>query len=271
LERVVLKALAKAPVDRFATAGEFAQALRTPEALQDDGEDESIAVLPFANLSTDPDTEYFSDGMTEEIIDTLARIPGLRVAARTSSFAFRGRAVDVAEVGEKLKVATVLEGSVRRAGNHLRITAQLIKVADGFHLWSERYDREMTDVFAIQEEIAQAISRRLTLKDRGGIPAFRGDFTLPSAAGEGEVTVTPPTRNLDAYHNSSRPSTASVRHWHSTPTMRRLTQDSPTRGRFSGFTAWCPPPRSCPRPARQSSARSSWLPISRRRIVPPAR
>jgi serine/threonine-protein kinase len=200
LERVVLKALAKAPVDRFATAGEFAQALRTPEALQDDGEDESIAVLPFANLSTDPDTEYFSDGMTEEIIDTLARIPGLRVAARTSSFAFRGRAVDVAEVGEKLKVATVLEGSVRRAGNHLRITAQLIKVADGFHLWSERYDREMTDVFAIQEEIAQAISRRLTLKDRGGIPAFRGDFTLPSAAGEGEVTVTPPTRNLDAYH-----------------------------------------------------------------------
>jgi serine/threonine protein kinase len=200
LERVVLKALAKAPVDRFATAGEFAEALRTPETLQDDGEDESIAVLPFANLSTDPDTEYFSDGMTEEIIDTLARIPGLRVAARTSSFAFRGRAVDLAEIGAKLKVTTVLEGSVRRSGNRLRITAQLIKVADGFHLWSERYDREMTDVFAIQEEIAQAISKRLTLKERFFDFNISGDFHLPSGRREDELTVTPPTRNLDAYH-----------------------------------------------------------------------
>jgi eukaryotic-like serine/threonine-protein kinase len=200
LERVVLKALAKAPVDRFATAGEFAEALRTPETLQDDGEDESIAVLPFANLSTDPDTEYFSDGMTEEIIDTLARIPGLRVAARTSSFAFRGRAVDLAEIGAKLKVTTVLEGSVRRSGNRLRITAQLIKVADGFHLWSERYDRDMTDVFAIQEEIAQAISKRLTLKERFFDFNISGDFHLPSGRREDELTVTPPTRNLDAYH-----------------------------------------------------------------------
>jgi len=200
LERVVLKALAKAPVDRFATAGEFAEALRTPATLQDDGEDESIAVLPFANLSTDPDTEYFSDGMTEEIIDTLARIPGLRVAARTSSFAFRGRAVDLAEIGAKLKVTTVLEGSVRRSGNRLRITAQLIKVADGFHLWSERYDREMTDVFAIQEEIAQAISKRLTLKERFFDFNISGDFQLSSGRREGELTVTPPTRNLDAYH-----------------------------------------------------------------------
>jgi TolB-like protein/Tfp pilus assembly protein PilF len=186
LERAVLKALAKAPADRFATAAQFADALRAwTSPMQDDVAEESIAVLPFANLSVDPDTEYFSDGITEEIIDTLARLPGLRVAARTSSFAFRGRAVDVAEVGAKLKVAAVLEGSVRKSGSQLRITAQLIKVADGFHLWSERYDREMTDVFAIQEEIAKAIAERLQI-------TFDGD------GGGGLVTT--PTKNLDAYH-----------------------------------------------------------------------
>jgi eukaryotic-like serine/threonine-protein kinase len=186
LERAVLHALAKAPADRFATAAHFADALRaSPNPTQDDVPDESIAVLPFANLSTDPDTEYFSDGITEEIIDTLARLPGLRVAARTSSFAFRGKSADLAEIGAKLRVATVLEGSVRRSGSHLRITVQLIKVADGFHLWSERYDREMTDIFAIQEEIAKAIADRLQVTFTGG---------------EGETLVTPPTLNLDAYH-----------------------------------------------------------------------
>jgi TolB-like protein/tetratricopeptide (TPR) repeat protein len=186
LERAVLRALSKVPADRFATAGQFADALRARESVDHDQvPHESIAVLPFANLSTDPDTEYFSDGIAEEIIDTLARLPGLRVAARTSSFAFRGRAVDLAEVGAKLKVATVLEGSVRRSGSRLRITVQLIKVADGYHLWSQRYDRGMTDVFAVQEEIARAIAGRLQV-------------TLVGA--DGGVVVTPPTRNLDAYH-----------------------------------------------------------------------
>jgi len=186
LERAVLQALAKAPVDRFATAAQFADALRAPaNPMQDRVPDESIAVLPFANLSTDPDSEYFSDGITEEIIDTLARLPGLRVAARTSSFAFRGKSADLAEIGAKLRVATVLEGSVRKAGNHLRVTVQLVKVGDGFHLWSERYDREMTDVFVIQEEIARAIAKRLQVTFAGG---------------EGGVLVTPPTLNLDAYH-----------------------------------------------------------------------
>ncbi|MFQ5641426.1 MAG: hypothetical protein ACE5IR_25905 [bacterium] len=117
----------------------------------------SIAVLPFANMSADPEQEYFCDGMAEEIISALTRVKNLQVAARTSSFYFKGEKVDIREVGEKLNVAHVLEGSVRKAGNRLRITAQLIKIADGYHLWSERFDRELTDVFEIQDEIALAI------------------------------------------------------------------------------------------------------------------
>jgi TolB-like protein len=105
-------------------------------------------------MSDDPENEYFSDGMTEEIINALTQLKDLRVAARTSCFAFKGKTPDLGEVGAKLKVATVLEGSVRKAGSRLRVTAQLVKVADGYHLWSERYDRELEDVFAIQDEIA---------------------------------------------------------------------------------------------------------------------
>ena len=135
----------------------------------------SIAVLPFTNMSADPENEYFSDGITEDIINALTHLKGLRVAARTSSFAFKGRAPEIAEVGAKLKVETVLEGSVRRAGNRLRITAQLVNVEDGFHLWSERYDRDLQDVFAIQEEIAQMIADRLrvTLGDRTAEPLIK--------------------------------------------------------------------------------------------------
>jgi len=185
LERAVLTALAKVPADRFATAAQFAGALTAREDVTTDREGgESIAVLPFANLSGDPDFEYFSEGIAEEIINALTQLPGLRVVARTSSFAFRGQGVDLAEVGAKLKVATVLEGSVRRAGNRLRISAQLVKVGDGYHLWSERYDREMTDIFAIQDEIAKAIATRLQV----------------GLDGEGAHLVTPATGNLDAYH-----------------------------------------------------------------------
>jgi adenylate cyclase len=118
-------------------------------------------VLPFANMSADPENEYFTDGMAEEIINALTKIQALRVASRTSSFAFKGKNEDIGEIGQKLKVSTVLEGSVRKMGNRLRITAQLVNVADGYHLWSERYDREMQDVFAIQDEIAQAIVEAL--------------------------------------------------------------------------------------------------------------
>src|SRR2546422_9505547 len=107
----------------------------------------SIAVLPFANLSADKENEYFSDGLAEEIINVLAHIPGLKVIARTSAFAFRGKEQDIRKIAEALGVRTILAGSVRRAGNRIRVTAQLISSEDGSHLWSERYDREMADVF----------------------------------------------------------------------------------------------------------------------------
>jgi adenylate cyclase len=121
----------------------------------------SIAVLPFVNMSSDQEQEYFSDGLSEELINQLAQIRALRVAGRTSSFAFKAKALDFTEIGAKLGVRHVLEGSVRKAGNRLRITAQLIKCADGFHVWSERFDRDLDDVFAIQDEIAQAVADKL--------------------------------------------------------------------------------------------------------------
>ncbi len=115
----------------------------------------AIVVLPFADLSPDGDQEYFADGMTEELIHTLSKIEDLRVVARTSAFAFKGRKVDIREIGDQLGVGAVVEGSVRKAGERLRITAQLVQVSDGFHLWSETYDRRLDDVFLIQDEIAR--------------------------------------------------------------------------------------------------------------------
>jgi TolB-like protein len=124
---------------------------------------DSIVVLPFVNMSADPEHEYFADGITEEIIDALAQIQELHVVARSSAFSFKGKHIDLRIVGEQLNVRTVLEGSVRRAENRLRITAQLVSAMDGYHLWSEHYDRELKDVFAIQEDIAQAIVQRLKI------------------------------------------------------------------------------------------------------------
>ncbi|MCP3725804.1 winged helix-turn-helix domain-containing protein [Paraburkholderia sp. CNPSo 3272] len=146
---------------------------------------DSIAVLPFINMSADPEHEYFADGITEEIIDALAQIPELHVVARSSAFSFKSKHIDLRIVGEQLNVRTVLEGSVRRADNRLRITAQLVSAVDGYHLWSERYDRELKDVFAIQEEIAQAIVQRLK-------------FTFPWGS---RSLVNPGTPNLEAYES----------------------------------------------------------------------
>src|SRR6267378_6255737 len=130
----------------------------------------SIAVLPFVNLSSDKENEYFSDGMTEEIINALANVEGLRVVARTSAFSFKGKNLNVRQIGEGLNVATVLEGSVHRQGNQLRIVAQLVGAADGYHLWSKSYDRELKSVFALEDEIARSIAQALRHKLlRGGV------------------------------------------------------------------------------------------------------
>jgi TolB-like protein/Tfp pilus assembly protein PilF len=167
VETAVLKAMAAAPTERFTTTAQFAQALGT-ELLATPSDTatvpqiamsaaKSVAVLPFTNMSADPESEYFTDGMAEELINALAKIQSLRVASRTSSFVFKGKSEDITEIGRKLKVSTVLEGSVRKIGNRLRIGAQLINVADGYQLWSGKFDRDMEDVFTIQDEISQAI------------------------------------------------------------------------------------------------------------------
>ena len=141
-------------------------------------------MLPFVNMSSDKEQDYFSDGLAEEMLNSLAKIPGLRVAGRTSAFQFKGKNEDLRVIGQKLNVATVLEGSVRKEGQRVRITAQLIKVDDGFHLWSETYDRELNDIFAVQEEIARAVAGSLKV------------------ALLGENTATPPARgtNPEAYN-----------------------------------------------------------------------
>ncbi|HVT38268.1 MAG TPA: hypothetical protein VHE78_04465, partial [Gemmatimonadaceae bacterium] len=184
VEGAIATALARAPEDRYSTVERFAEALAsTAVASTDANLDRSIAVLPFANMSGDPENEYFSDGISEEIINALAQLPELRVAARTSAFSFKGKNVDLRSIGDQLGVSTVLEGSVRKAGSRLRITAQLINVADGYHLWSERYDRELTDVFAIQDEIANAIALKLKV----------------AAGAHTSQLVKPATDNLNAY------------------------------------------------------------------------
>ena len=145
--------------------------------------DKSIAVLAFTNMSNDPDQEYFSDGISEELLNVLAQFPGLRVAARTSSFQFKGQNVDVADIARQLGVNHVLEGSVRKAGNRLRITAQLIDATSGFHLWSETYDRDLDDVFAIQDEISASIGDALKIElQLGSGQAPVSLPTIPAAA-----------------------------------------------------------------------------------------
>ncbi len=197
MDEAICRGLAREAVDRFPTAAAFANAL--VEAAQASvhtspvpeqrapapGDARSMAVLPFVNLSADPENEYFSDGMTEEIINAIAKVEGLQVASRTSSFALKGKEMDIAEAGRKLHAGSVLEGSVRKAGNRIRIAVQLINVADGYHIWSETYDRQLEDVFAVQDEISRAIVGALKVRltgDRQKAPL-----------------VVPATENLEAY------------------------------------------------------------------------
>jgi len=184
------RALAKMPADRFNPVAQFSDALRSGTSLRpgsaaatESGE-RTIAVLPFVTMPADPENDYFSDGITEEIINALVQVPGLQVSSRTSSFAFKGKNVPMAEVADRLQVTTVLEGSVRKAGNRLRITAQLVDVRSDKHLWSERFDRQLEDVFAIQDEIATNIATSL-----------RGMLT----EGEKRAIERSPTENMQAY------------------------------------------------------------------------
>ena len=160
---IVTRCLRKSPADRFQTIGEVRIALQQA-ATKPAEKQPSIAVLPFANMSGDKENEYFSDGLAEEILNALAQVPGLRVIARTSAFAFKGQNTDIRRIAETLGVANILEGSVRRAGNRIRVTAQLVTATGGSHLWSQRYDRELEDVFAVQDEIAAAIAGALQVK-----------------------------------------------------------------------------------------------------------
>jgi TolB-like protein len=157
----------------------------------------SIAVLPFTNMSADPENEFFADGITEEIINTLTQIEELRVAARTSAFSFKGKHVDLRIVGERLNVKTVLEGSVRKAGNRIRIMAQLINIADGYHLWGERYDRELKDIFEVPDDIARAITSRLKVTLKAGQQAL-----LKVGTSNLEAYQLYPTRMSFARHSS---------------------------------------------------------------------
>lgn len=189
LDRVIIVFLAVAVVillaDRFIVGGRSAaesSADSRASAFMPSGApadtEKSIAVLPFVNMSSDPEQEFFSDGIAEEILNVLTRIPNLKVAARTSSFKFKGQQMDAAEIGRQLQVNHLLEGSVRKSGTTLRITAQLIETDTGFHLWSKTFDRQMEDVFAVQDEIAAAIGAELqaSLSGAASAPSATADI-----------------------------------------------------------------------------------------------
>jgi serine/threonine-protein kinase len=187
--RVIDGCLEKEPRDRIQTAAEIHAELTASQRAWQSGAGQptaslplaeraaSIAVLAFTDMSASKDQDWFCDGIAEEILNALTPLEGLRVAARSSAFSFKGKGVDLRTIGEKLKVTTVLEGSVRRAGNRVRITAQLSEVANGFQLWSERYDRELKDIFDVQDEIAKAIVERLRVTLAGG----KGDRLVAQA------------------------------------------------------------------------------------------
>ena len=165
LEEHIQRCLRKDPADRFQSVAEIKQSLAAITLHASVRKERpSIAVLPFANLSADKENEYFSDGLAEEILNSLTKTQGLRVIARASAFSFRGQQHDIRSVGQRLRVQNILEGSVRRSGNRIRVTADLIRVEDESQLWSERYDRELTDVFAIQDDIAREIAAALKLR-----------------------------------------------------------------------------------------------------------
>ncbi len=252
-----------------------------------DADTPSIAVLPFVNLSHDDENEYFADGLADELLNMLSKVRGLRVASRTSSFYFKGKDADLATVAQKLNVATVLEGSMRKSGNRVRITAQLIQVATDSHLWSETYDRELTDIFAVQDDIAKSVVTELRT-------ALLGESPSRSAAAQVAAEVATLGRdrgeNAEAYRlylqgkflsgrnrtdDLARGGALCARRSPSSPTMR--SPGSALRGRTASTpnTAARPLSRATPARARPCNARSSSRPTwskrtsSWRRSAPP--
>jgi TolB-like protein len=188
LERLICRLLEKHPDARYQSARALLDDLRglrgaVPARAPSGSIEPSVAVLPFVNLSVNTENQFFCDGLAEELINALTRLPGVRVASRTSAFRFRGVDVDIQQIGRHLNVGAVVEGSVQRSGDRLRVNAQLIDVANGYHLWSDRYDREFSDVFGIQDDIVSAIVNALS----------------PALLGDGRLTVHRPTENLEAF------------------------------------------------------------------------
>ena len=269
VSQTVAKLLSKAPDDRHATGAQVIASLTSaPQPARSAPvatEEVSIAVLPFSSLSREPDDEFFADGVTEEILNALAQIPRLRVAGRSSAFSFKGKNEDLRSVGAKLNVSTILEGTIRRAGNRLRITAQLSKASDGYQLWSERYDRVAEDVFAVQDEIASAIAGKLRLT----LDADNG--SRPRA----------PTEHLAAYELYLKGRALLYQRGRSIAKARECFEqavaldanyaqawaglaDAYTTSGYSGFGRATP---SCQRRWRRRDAHSSWTPISPKRTT----
>jgi serine/threonine-protein kinase len=200
LQRIVTRCMAKDPAERYQSAADLAADLRMAgramasggAATSEKDVSPSIAVLPFTNMSADPENEYFADGLTEELLNVLAKNAELKVTGRTSSFAFKGKQEDLRGIGKKLGVATLLEGSVRKAGNRVRITAQLVNAEDGFHLWTETYDRVLEDIFAVQDEIAGAVGEALNVTLLGAGKGAAKGAARPAA----QKTVNPEAYDL---------------------------------------------------------------------------
>ncbi len=236
---------APAPIvaERAAPAPAAAPAFDGPRDL-------SIAVLPFVNMSTDPENEYFSEGLSEELLNVLARIEDFRVAGRTSSFAFKGQNQDLRAIGERLSVANILEGSVRKQGNRIRVTAQLIDARSGYHLWSDTYERRLDDVFAIQDEIATEVVKALRLT------LLAADEVVIAQTAKGDVEACSTTTRIAA---SPRPSSSPTARWTARwPSTRRATRPGPCAACCSArVRARC---SAAPRHAGRWSALSKSIP-----------
>ncbi|HEY6344182.1 MAG TPA: protein kinase [Bryobacteraceae bacterium] len=238
--RIVARCLRKSPAERFQSAADLRAALESARIATPAAEQPSIAVLPFANMSSDKEQEYFSDGLAEEILNLLAKIPGLKAIARTSSFAFRGKEQDIRKIANALDVKSIVEGSVRRSGDRIRVTAQLIDARDGAHLWSERYDRQLTDVFELQDEIAAAIAGALQVKLAPSRPPRSTNPAFPPTrrTSKGGITCTRGGRRsrwLLPKNTSSRPSRSTLnlrnptQHWRCTGSYLASARGLPRR------------------------------------------